>query len=100
MCDESDHMRTDTMSDVQVNDIVSEQSFYPNNDGKKIVAYVDCRDGDEDAPSSSLRPKYGESKKNNLSLAYYLVSNGFRVIRFDFTSPFRRVRRVDARFHP
>lgn len=76
------------MNDVQVSDIVSEQVFYPNSDGKKIVAYVDRREGDESAPFVVIIPKYGESKKNNLSLAYYLVSNGFRVIRFDFTSHF------------
>ena len=76
------------MSDVQVSDIVSEQVFYPNSDGKKIVAYVDSREGDESTPFIVIMPKYGESKKNNLSLAYYLVSNGFRVIRFDFTSHF------------
>lgn len=76
------------MSDVQVSDIVSEQVFYPNSDGKKIVAYVDSREGDEGSPFVVIVPKYGESKKNNLSLAYYLVSNGFRVIRFDFTSHF------------
>lgn len=76
------------MSDVQVNDIVSEQMFFPNKDGKKIVAYVDSRPGDEDAPLIVVTPKYGESKKNSLSLAYYLVSNGFRVVRFDFTCHF------------
>ncbi|RKX28575.1 MAG: hypothetical protein DRP71_17200 [Verrucomicrobia bacterium] len=76
------------MSDIQVSDIISEQVFYPNCDGKKIVAYVDSRTGDEDAPFVVVMPKYGETKKNNLSLAYYLVSNGFRVIRFDFTSHF------------
>jgi len=76
------------MSDVQVSDIISEQTFYPNKDGKKIVAYVDSRPGDEDAPFIVLTPKYGESKKNSLSLAYYLASNGFRVVRFDFTCHF------------
>ena len=76
------------MSDVQESDIVSEQTFYPNKDGKKIVAYVDSRPGDEDSPFIVVSPKYGESKKNSLSLAYYLASNGFRVVRFDFTCHF------------
>ncbi|MEZ5276385.1 MAG: methyltransferase domain-containing protein [Opitutaceae bacterium] len=76
------------MSGIQVSDIISEQVFYPNKDGKKIVAYVDARSGDEDAPFVVIMPKYGESKKNNLPLAYYLAANRFRVIRFDFTSHF------------
>jgi len=76
------------MSEVQVTDIASELVFYPNNDGKKIGAYVDRRSGDEDSPFIVVMPKYGETKKNNLSLAYYLVSNGFRVIRFDFNCHF------------
>lgn len=76
------------MSGIQVSDILSEQVFYPNKDGKKIVAFVDGRRGEEAAPFVVIMPKYGETKKNNLPLAYHLAANGFRVIRFDFTSHF------------
>jgi len=33
-----------------------------------------------------LTPKYGETKKNNLRLAYFLAANGFKVLRFDYTN--------------
>lgn len=33
-----------------------------------------------------MAPKYGETKKNNLQLAYQLVANGMSVLRFDLTN--------------
>ncbi len=33
-----------------------------------------------------VAPKYGETKKNNLQLAYYLAANGLVVLRFDHTN--------------
>jgi len=33
-----------------------------------------------------IAPKYGETKKNNLQLAYYLAANGLNVLRFDQTN--------------
>ncbi len=76
------------MNQASTNDITSERVVYPNVDGKKIVAYIDSRGGNERAPIIVLTPKYGESKKNGLQLAYYLAANGFRVLRFDFTCHF------------
>lgn len=33
-----------------------------------------------------MAPKYGETKKNNLKLAYLLAANGLNVLRFDLTN--------------
>ena len=55
--------------------------------GLKIVAYVD--EGSEASWNDRfviLAPRYGETKKNNLQLAYTLVANGFKVLRFDQTN--------------
>lgn len=71
-----------------IKNIVSERVVFPNVDGKKIAALVDARSGLGDAPVIVLAPKYGETKKNGLQLAYVLAANGFRVIRFDFTCHF------------
>lgn len=30
-----------------------------------------------------LAPRYGETKKNNLQISYFLAANGFKVLRFD-----------------
>lgn len=69
--------------------IRSEFRQFSNADGKTIAAYVDF-------PISArppydfvvMAPKYGESKKNNLQLAYHLAANGLSVLRFDFTCHF------------
>ncbi len=72
-----------------VPDIRSELVSYPARSGLRIAAYLDH------PPESIalnrvvvLSPKYGESKKNNLQLGYYLAANGFTVLRFDFTCHF------------
>lgn len=78
----------DGMKEALIKDITSERAVYPNVNGKKIVAFVDSRPGSGDAPFVVVTPKYGETKKNSLPLAYMLAANGFRVIRFDFTCHF------------
>lgn len=67
--------------------IQSELVIFPNPSGLKIAAYLDFS-GD---PARALgfvimAPKYGETKKNNLQLAYYLAANGLLVLRFDHTN--------------
>ncbi|HVG01641.1 MAG TPA: alpha/beta fold hydrolase, partial [Nitrospira sp.] len=37
----------------------------------------------DDAPIVILAPGYGESKRDYVPLAYYLVANGFHVVRYD-----------------
>lgn len=53
----------------------------------QLVAYLD--EGPEEDWNERvvvLAPRYGETKKNNLQLAYTLVANGFKVLRFDQTN--------------
>lgn len=53
----------------------------------QIVAYLD--EGPEEDWNERvvvLAPRYGETKKNNLQLAYTLAANGFKVLRFDQTN--------------
>ena len=57
---------------------------FSDHRGLKIVAYVD--EGVETEWNGRfviLAPRYGETKKNSLQLAYTLVVNGFKVLRFD-----------------
>ena len=52
--------------------------------GMRLVGYID--EGPESGWNERfviLAPRYGETKKNNLQLAYTLVANGFKVLRFD-----------------
>lgn len=66
--------------------ITSELVIYPSLDGKKIVAFLDHAGTEwEGRPFVVVTPKYGESKKNNILLAYYLAANGLNVLRFDHT---------------
>ena len=65
----------------------SELIAYEGRDGRRIVAYIDaCARELEGRPFVLMAPKYGETKKNNLHLAYYLAANGFVVLRFDLTN--------------
>ena len=67
-----------------VADIVSEALLYPSRSGLKISAFWDHRvEGFERCPFVIVAPKYGETKKNNLQLAYLLAANGMNVVRFD-----------------
>lgn len=67
----------------------SELVSYPNRGGRRIVAYLDHPpESAEPRRFVVMSPKYGETKKNNLQIAYYLAANGFTVLRFDFTSHF------------
>ncbi|MDA0739058.1 MAG: alpha/beta hydrolase [Nitrospirae bacterium] len=58
-----------------------------NPSGKKILGYLDHREGIEPhAPVVVLTPGYGETKREYITLAYYLACNGFHVLRYDHTS--------------
>jgi len=52
-----------------------------------IVGYLDeGSESDWNGRAVLLAPRYGETKKNNLRLAYLLAANGFKVLRFDYTN--------------
>ncbi len=58
----------------------------PNPLGKTILGYLDHREGlQANAPVVVLVPGYGETKREYITLAYYLASNGFHVLRYDHT---------------
>ncbi len=60
-------------------------SFF-NKKGRKIVG---CYDSSSDTvktePVVLIPPAYGDTKRDGLFLAYYLVANGFQVLRIDST---------------
>lgn len=57
-----------------------------NPSGKIISGYLDYREGlESQAPVVVLAPGYGETKREYITLAYYLASNGFHVLRYDHT---------------
>lgn len=64
----------------------SEVVYFPSRSGHRIVGYVDQADDcPENADFIVVTPKFGETKKNNLQLAYQLAANHFRILRFDHT---------------
>lgn len=57
-----------------------------NGTGQMIVGYHDHQEGiQSEAPVILLAPGYGETKREHITLAYYLASNGFHVLRYDHT---------------
>ena len=67
--------------------ISSRLVFFPSRNGLKMAAYIDALEGrDEPLGYVVMAPKYGETKKNNLQLAYNLAVNGLVVLRFDHTN--------------
>ncbi len=57
-----------------------------NASGKNIVGYLDHQEHVQaQAPVVVLAPGYGETKREYITLAYYLASNGFNVLRYDHT---------------
>lgn len=66
--------------------LVSSLFEFQNDDGYTIVGYHDHHDGTPaDAPVVIMTPGYGETKREYITLAYYLASNGFQVLRYDHT---------------
>lgn len=68
--------------------IVSEVVKYENPRGKKIIGFYDHlkKRDPRKRPFIIIPPSYGETKKDSLTLSYYLVKNGFNVIRYDGTN--------------
>ena len=66
--------------------IRSELVEYRNAAGMRISAYLDSTTNQSSTRFAVMVPKYGETKKNNLQLAYELVANGVTVLRFDLTN--------------
>jgi len=57
-----------------------------NDSGKNIVGYIDHQEHVQtQAPVVVLAPGYGETEREYITLAYYLASNGFNVLRYDHT---------------
>jgi len=79
-------MITDS-SQVEIGQIHTDFVCYQNRAGLRIAACLDRAGGDfESRPWVLLAPKYGETKKSTLHLAYYLAANGINVLRFDPTN--------------
>lgn len=70
----------------EASEIRSRRLSFPGTDGKLIVGYLDeGRNEFWNGRTIVLAPRYGETKKNNLKLAYTLAANGFKVLRYDQT---------------
>jgi len=66
--------------------LVSSLVRYQNDSGKIMVGYHDCSATTHpQAPVVVLAPGYGETKREYITLGYYLASNGFHVLRYDHT---------------
>ncbi|GEM_PF-550492 len=66
--------------------IISEQISFRNKDGKNIIGFYDHLDNATIRDHFVISPPgYGETKRDALTTSYYLVKNGFNVIRYDAT---------------
>ena len=66
--------------------IISDPIMYKNREGKRIIGFLDRpRAASGEEPFIVMPPGYGETKRDALSISYYLVKNGFRVVRYDAT---------------
>ena len=74
-------------STVQMGPIHSEFVTFTNRAGKKLAGFIDHL-GEKigKRPWAVIAPKFGETKKNGLQLAYSLAANGLNVLRFDHTN--------------
>lgn len=70
-------------SDTKTGQIQTEFVSFPNRAGLKLAACLDFAGNLRGRPWVIVAPKYGETKKNNLQLAYHLAANGLNVLRFD-----------------
>lgn len=73
-------------SSVHTGQIRTDYVYFPSRTGLKVAACLDHTGQLTDRPWAVIAPKYGETKKNNLQLAYYLAANGLNVLRFDQTN--------------
>lgn len=64
--------------------IISTKIEFRGLSGRRIRAYHDTQvENIADRPFVVISPGYGETKRDYISTAYYLVSNGFSVLRYD-----------------
>ncbi|MGD9851460.1 MAG: alpha/beta hydrolase [Nitrospirales bacterium] len=70
------------------NNVRSKAITITKQNGQIIHAFDDCLhdSGTSIRPVVVIAPGYGETKRDYLTLAYYLASNGFQVIRYDHTN--------------
>lgn len=73
-------------SHVQTGPIRTDFISFAGRTGLAIAACLDHRGDLTGTPWVIVAPKYGETKKNNLQLAYFLAANGLNVLRFDHTN--------------
>lgn len=73
-------------SHVQTGQIRTDFVYFNSRTGLKIAACLDHTGELRGRPWIVVAPKYGETKKNNLQLAYFLAANGLNVLRFDQTN--------------
>jgi dienelactone hydrolase/ribosome-associated toxin RatA of RatAB toxin-antitoxin module/ubiquinone/menaquinone biosynthesis C-methylase UbiE len=67
--------------------IISEVITYKNKHSKNIVGFFDhLRGNSKHNPFIVIPHQYGATKRDGLSIAYYLAKNGFNVIRYDCTN--------------
>jgi len=67
--------------------IVSELFEFKNSKGLYIRGFHDhLQNMSIEAPFVILIPGYGETKRDNLIISYYLVKNGLNVVRYDATN--------------
>ena len=66
--------------------VLSERLVLRNASNSRIIAFHDHEANWSNRPFVIIPPAYGETKKDHISLAYYLVVNGFNVIRYDNTN--------------
>jgi len=72
--------------DKQKETITSELISYKNLKGKTIVGFFDYIESKKDSSKLIIIPSgYGETKRDALTISYYLVSNGFNILRYDNT---------------
>ena len=79
-------MITDS-SQIETGQVRTDFVTYQNRAGLRIAACLDHTGGEmRSRPWVLMAPKYGETKKSTLHLAYYLAANGMNVLRFDLTN--------------
>ena len=68
--------------------ILSQPITITKPNGQVIQAFYDSENGSwpDSRPVVVIAPGYGETKRDYLTLAYYLASNGFQVVRYDHTN--------------
>ena len=70
-------------SHVHAGQIRTDFVSFSTRTGLRLAACLDHTGELQGRPWVIVAPKYGETKKNNLQLAYYLAANGLNVLRFD-----------------